>query len=424
MKPCLSVTSSLLLSFLCTHADGIKLFTDTAPVKFYVYESPGWLKKCDKSRMKGTLLLPDVAMHYKLAKHPWRVQDPSEASFFFVPAYITLSNSAACGGAKAHEDNMKELVRMMDSSPWFNRSQGADHVISGFMWNIVPDTFGEFAPYAKRMIVGRFENNYRTAHFPNTFTIPYGPVSAKPYMLPRTPLSARSHSFFFMGSDDVRPAYRTRAAAFKQLKDFPDIALVDAVDFTWAANANKGWDDNQYLTACKDDGPWNGCKADRDWKLYGKLGQDSKCFLIIHGTTPSTSRLYDAFAFGAIPIIISKDFDVAAKVWPLDMPWQKFSVTVDQSDFEQNASEVLTRALPVALNKYEEVMQYRQAFTWTARGDCLASALASHVGRTFLNRTRLVPASRRDECGPHITKEADPDPELADLAFIFEDTFQ
>jgi len=85
-------------------------------IPFYVYPAPDYTKHCKSSTMELQYFVPEVALERAVVKHPWRVENPADASLFFVPAYKTHSSKQLCGN---HSKNMESLAAMLRSSPWF-----------------------------------------------------------------------------------------------------------------------------------------------------------------------------------------------------------------------------------------------------------------------------------------------------------------
>mmetsp|Transcript_25889 Transcript_25889/g.72218 ORF Transcript_25889/g.72218 Transcript_25889/m.72218 type:complete len:461 (-) Transcript_25889:49-1431(-) len=381
-------------------------------VAFYVYEGPGteWLRDCDADEILGSSLLPDVAMHHQMEKHPWRTWDPEAASLFFVPAYVSASVKGHCGD---HLENMASTARMLNESPYYKKHDGADHIISSFAWYAKPTALGNLEPHTKQMIVAHFEaldkpegGSFSGYFSRGSVTVPYGPFAVEASDIERanaTDFDAREHDLFFMGQADCRPAYMDRRMAIQQLRAaFGDAVLIqtpgevkhedsDACDQLPTELAAD-------IPSCGADGPWSGCAVTRkDHDLYLELGGSSKFALVLPGDTPSTSRLYDAIQFGSIPIVVSHEgvfdgerglFEAVAMPFPDDVPWSDFAIFIDEAAFREDPVGQMRAAVKRAKDpaRREALARARPALDWTAGGQCVATAVLKHVARRFLGR--------------------------------------
>lgn len=102
-------------------------------LKVFVYELPsrfnsGWLSN---KRCSSHLFAAEVAIHQALLKSSYRTLKPEEAHFFFVPIYATCNFSTVNGfPAIGHARPLfaAAVSHIASSYPFWNRSNGADHV--------------------------------------------------------------------------------------------------------------------------------------------------------------------------------------------------------------------------------------------------------------------------------------------------------
>lgn len=381
-----------------------------APFLFYIYAGPGvdWVNDCEIDKLPHYFQdwYPDVAVHQKLAQHPWRTHDPDRASLFFVPAYTSWSLIGGCGD---HLENMEATAKLLRKSEYFQKSGGSDHMLSAFLFSLNPASLGDMSDLISKMLVANMESDrgaLDTANsgFSKSFAIPYGPVSViRPDLLGDTtpPRDSRSHSLFFMGNADNRPRYRERRIAIRALGDaFPDAVLVDTEEGFRPALAAEG-DPRELQTRLPEcgEGQYMGCRAEMAAGIYMGLGADSKYTLMIHGDSPSSSRLYDAFQFGSVPIIISQGFRVHATPYPDDVAWKNVTVFVNQDTFVSDPVTAMVKATRKADKLLEEdLLRARLALDWTMSGHCQATSLLSHVGRKFLHVADIPPAWTSPSC--------------------------
>eukprot|EP00192_Tetraselmis_astigmatica_P003019 CAMPEP_0117666994 /NCGR_PEP_ID=MMETSP0804-20121206/10699_1 /TAXON_ID=1074897 /ORGANISM="Tetraselmis astigmatica, Strain CCMP880" /LENGTH=585 /DNA_ID=CAMNT_0005474629 /DNA_START=272 /DNA_END=2029 /DNA_ORIENTATION=- len=112
--------------------------------KFYLYEFESVRKLCksggelrlnildgvagenfERRQMMG----PELFLHQQLTNHPWRTHDPDEASLFVVPSVLALGTTGKLCSVRM-EDLVQELERELLASPYYQRSQGRDHLLA------------------------------------------------------------------------------------------------------------------------------------------------------------------------------------------------------------------------------------------------------------------------------------------------------
>jgi len=358
-------------------------------VPFYMYQLPEWSRHCHHAdRQHNQNVYPDISLYDVMSNHPWRVQTPSEAKLFVVPAYLSLSAYGWCGD---HSANLHSLYDSLQSSEFFKASNGSDHVISAFAWRLDPDhvtaAYGPLAPLLQRMIVAHYESK----DYERAFPVPYGPVDVG-LGLSSLARDQRSHSVFFMGQADWSLRYRTRRIAISQVSRFwPDSKMIQALEPT------EGW--KIAFPECRGN-KTTGCWMNPSYDDYVAFGRQSKYGLVIQGDTPSTSRLYDLLQFEQTPVIISKGFQDQAMPFPDELPWSDFAIFVDPDAFEAEPQRLMEDAIQQASNKtkLELWKKVRPALDWSIRSVCIGTAVLSHVARRFLDGGSLSRAWDTPHC--------------------------
>ena len=89
---------------------------------------------------------------------------------------------------------------------------------------------------------------------------------------------------------------------------------------------------------------------------YTNLMMDTKFALVIHGDTPSTSRLYDAISSGALPIIISANLYEQGLPFLKKVPWFDFCFFISQFEATE---EIIRQILDIIENVDESVLKYK-----------------------------------------------------------------
>lgn len=146
--------------------------------KFYVYplEIPrrcNLHKKNLNSEMFTKMLahsqwLDETFFYHQMLDHPWRTHDPSEAFLFYVPILSTLSANWKCG---SWEGNMMHVQEALQNSTWYQRHQGADHLMFSTTWKMRKYMANNpsFAHLVRNFIVGR--QLYWVSEFPDQCSI-------------------------------------------------------------------------------------------------------------------------------------------------------------------------------------------------------------------------------------------------------------
>ena len=109
---------------------------------------------------------------------------------------------------------------------------------------------------------------------------------------------------------------------------------------------------------------------------YRKYLVQSKFALIIHGDTPTTSRLYDAIANMQIPVFLSPTIYVEGLPFLDKVPWYDFSVFIDP--YVSSMEEVAMRLSQLAdeefyprdllEHKFERLKKHQKDLLWMMEG--------------------------------------------------------
>lgn len=385
--------------------------TKHTSLRVYVYQGPEWVKKCNWSTHANSL--PEIAMHSALERHHWRTMNAKDADLFFVPAYLSLSSLGRCGD---HATNLDSLASYLKDSHYFPRNKGADHLIAAFQFDlIVGHSYFSLAtvlknPSLTNMIVARFENNGR---FDAELSIPYGVQRPDLDEAAIPSFDARSRSLFIMGQADCRFAYRERRVALTKLPSaFPDSAIIQTGG-PQNCSENLQFNTSTYppelmippLPKCSSL-PANartGCQYSGSTdEEYIDYGIDSKYFLMIHGDSPSSSRLYDAIHLGAIPFIIADNFTQQAMPFPDELPWQQFAVFITQQAFFEDPVTEMQKAMNLVKNNQsmflERLAEVKLALDWSVGGDCMGTVLLTHIARHHFGQKHLPPGGSSPDC--------------------------
>ncbi|RZC90995.1 hypothetical protein C5167_028832 [Papaver somniferum] len=107
--------------------------SEILPLKVYIYDLPSkyntdWLTN---RRCSNHLFASEVAIHKALLNSDVRTLNPFEADFFFVPVYVSCNFNTSNGFPSLGHARplIKSAIQFVsESAPFWNRSQGEDHV--------------------------------------------------------------------------------------------------------------------------------------------------------------------------------------------------------------------------------------------------------------------------------------------------------
>ncbi|CAL1366919.1 unnamed protein product [Linum trigynum] len=288
-------------------------------LKIFVYDLPpkynsDWLAN---ERCGNHLFASEVAIHRAIASDDdVRTYDPYEADLFFVPVYVACNFSAVNGfPAIGHARTLiSSAIQLISSSyPFWNRSQGADHVFVashdfGSCFHTLEDRAIEdgVPEFMKQSIVLQtFGVKYRhpCQEVENIVIPPYvSPVSIS-RTLEKAPVTGRRDIWaFFRGKMEVNPK-----------------------------NVSGRFYSKKVRTAI-----WRKFSGDRRFYLQrqrfagyqSEIARSTFCLCPL-GWAPWSPRLVESVALGCVPVIIA---DGIRLPFPEAVPWPEISLTVAESD--------------------------------------------------------------------------------------------
>ena len=106
---------------------------------------------------------------------------------------------------------------------------------------------------------------------------------------------------------------------------------------------------------CLDRGRCYSCYMGKEMQSnYTNFNLDSKFTLVIHGDTPSTSRLYDAISSGSIPIVISSDIYFQGLPFLTKVPYHLFSFFLNH---DRSGETIVNQILDIVMSTPEHVLK-------------------------------------------------------------------
>ncbi|XP_020587645.1 LOW QUALITY PROTEIN: probable glucuronoxylan glucuronosyltransferase F8H [Phalaenopsis equestris] len=285
-------------------------------LKIYVYDLPpefnrAWLTN---PRCSSHLFAAEVAFHEALLHSSVRAINPFEADYFFVPVYVSCNFSTINGFPSLHHARplLSSAVNLisMNFLPFWNRSNGADHIfvashdygacfhamedvaiadgIPEFLKNsILLQTFGMITPHAcqeaEHVVIPPF-------------------ISPKTGRWPSPETTNRDIFVFFRGKMEVHP--KNISGRFYSRKLRTEI---------WNRyNGNRRF----YLRRHRYDG------------YQSEIARSVFCLCPL-GWAPWSPRIVESVALGCVPVIIA---DGIRLPFPEVVRWPEISVTVAERD--------------------------------------------------------------------------------------------
>lgn len=288
-------------------------------LKVYIYELPSkyntdWLAN---KRCINHLFAAEVAIHKTLSNNlDIRTFDPYEADFFFVPVYVACNFSTVNGfPAIGHARSLlASAVQLISSNyPFWNRSQGSDHVFVAShdygacfhaMENrAVEDGIPEFLK--KSIILQTFgvKHEHPCQAVENIVIPPYVSPGSVRSTLQKTPLTGRRDIWvFFRGKMEVHPKnvsgrYYSKKVRTEILRKF-------------------GGDRRFYL------------QRHRFAGYQSEIVRSVFCLCPL-GWAPWSPRLVESVALGCVPVIIADGIRLPFRT---AVPWPDISLTVAEKD--------------------------------------------------------------------------------------------
>ncbi|KAK9834813.1 hypothetical protein WJX81_000717 [Elliptochloris bilobata] len=344
----------------------------------------------------------------QIARSPERVteEDIALAKVFVVPTLLIFGfdhgdevrwrpTDDTCSG-KRFKEMQTATANALLASPYFQRSGGADHLLvadSYKLWDMErnSDFSLEFLKAIENMTVGHFETAEQLAWqraWRCTITVPY--VHKPPLQLRRSTLSVTATRFrdlaprdfgvFFMGKVGPDPGYATRRRIATMLGELRDLPMTYV---STSAPRALGFEAECDLRACLEAARCVGCSwnASAPGRLYEHRLQRSEFSLVIRGDTPSSARLYDALAYGVIPIIVSNDLWAIGLPFPGRVPWQDLVFMLPEAFTAADLRIIAVAPRDMKDRKRKAIRAHLQDVSWTAPGSRVADNVVSEAAR-------------------------------------------
>ncbi|KAK8936395.1 putative glucuronosyltransferase [Platanthera zijinensis] len=285
-------------------------------LKIYVYDLPpefnrAWLSN---SRCASHLFAAEVALHEALLGSSALSVDPRDADFFFVPVYVSCDFSASNGFPVLRHARplLSSAVDLISKShPYWNRSDGADHIfVASHDFGACFHAMGNVA--AAYGIAEAVKNSILLQTFgvvephacqeaDHVLIPPYIPPEHGGRFLPPE-ASKRDIFVFFRGKMEVHP--KNISGSFYSRKVRTEI---------W--NRYRG-NRRFYLRRHRFDG------------YRSEMARSLFCLCPL-GWAPWSPRLVESVALGCVPVIIA---DGIRLPFPEAVPWPEISLTVAERD--------------------------------------------------------------------------------------------
>lgn len=347
-------------------------------LKIYVYELPSIFNRDQVTR--NTLHPPKIwdpncttnfysaeySLHQFLLKSEYRTLEPSEADFFYVPAYSCcfLINHQPNNLTKTGIFHHKLLNYIKTTYPYFNRSEGRDHVWA-FTQGFGPRLFGDFQKIKSGIFLvhnGQYTLDDFTPH--KDMTIPpdltgYGFPSI--YEIPESERPQKEWLAHFGGT--VLPLNLTdeRGSHYsKGVRQYIKEHFSHDKDFRITGTRVK--------TYIKDMMSSTFCLCPEGW----------------HAWNP---RPYQAVQLGCIPVLLSDEIELAFEDV---IDYSKFMIRVRPSDVQQLKSILLSMSPSEIANMQNEMERVWRLFSYGPKG------LAPHMVLKMLARRKPSHHIRRE----------------------------
>ncbi|KAJ8751598.1 hypothetical protein K2173_016847 [Erythroxylum novogranatense] len=309
-------TNSTFLQQPWTKQDSLK------DLKIYVYDLPSkyntnWLAN---ERCSTHLFASEVAIHRALSNSDGvRTFDPYEADFFFVPVYVSCNFSTVNGfPAIGHARSLlSSAVHLISSTyPFWNRSQGCDHVFvashdygacfHAMEERAVEDGIPDFLKNSIILQTFGVKHHHPCQDVENVVIPPYVPPESVRKTLQKAPLIGHRDIFvFFRGKMEVHPKNISGRFYSKKVRTV-----------IWKKfNGDRRF----YL------------QRHRFGGYQSEIVRSVFCLCPL-GWAPWSPRLVESVALGCVPVIIADDIRLP---FPTAIPWPEISLTVAEKDVQK-----------------------------------------------------------------------------------------
>ncbi|KAG6413233.1 hypothetical protein SASPL_125941 [Salvia splendens] len=303
-------------------------------LKVFVYKLPSKYNKKmveKEERCLHHMFAAEIYMHRFLLSSPVRTLNPQEADWFYVPVYTTcdLTRDGLPLPFKSPRVMRSAIQLISTTSPYWNRTQGADHFF------IVPHDFGACFHYQEDIAVERgilplleratlvqtFGQRNHVCQREGSITIPpYAPPQKmQTHVIP--PITPRAIFVYFRGlfydvGNDPQGGYYARGARASVWENFKNNPLFDIS----TEHTPTYYEDMQRAIFC----------------------------LCPLGWAPWSPRLVEAVVFGCIPVIIA---DHIVLPFADAIPWEDIGVFVHERDVPKLDTILTSIPIDVILRK-------------------------------------------------------------------------
>ena len=286
-------------------------------------------------------LPPNVAEHIvdlhllmQLRAHPQRTDVADEADFHFIGATTEISylttivnrslfpNSPTCGGVEGHLARMERVAAALAALPHFQRRNGSDFVLINSHFAPMRDVLGTplyalLRPSAVLATVDRAFGKYKNGinntewtgawnHWTRSIVIPYRATGASDALVDsltsQRPLASDRYRVFFAGNFE-----RTHDGAQRNVM----LRMVDALPPDEVSVTHARFDLLADLPSNGSLAPAGGRPAAPSYLPYERMVRATAeallnstfCF-VPAGDSATSRRLFDALAFGCVPIVL------------------------------------------------------------------------------------------------------------------------
>ena len=391
-------------------------------IPFYVYTNHSQYLTCLPAAKKAFAQWSDyfhgddVIWNKLILEHPWRVLDPEQAKIFIVPALINFRadrRKVRCGSNPSLDQHslMDSMAKYIISTEHYQKNNGIDHLIVSSHFKIRNNPkwklfSSDFSKMLKNMTFGNFEikdnANYNFGRYRKWFAqwrcsivvpyVDYSKMTSQYTSIENQEIiekeqmtfeswKNRHYSFLFMGGLDGRRSYFTRRNLNWKCKEgffssaingrtkqpFNHNYIYAASSWKKASVSGGNCNETQCLTRC------HNCILTQNLKKnYTNFLMDSKFALVVHGDTPSTSRLYDAISSGSLPIIISSDLYEQALPFISNVPWFDFAFFISQGEDTVEIAEQIRNIITftpeyLLRHKFEMMRAHVRDVSWKHR---------------------------------------------------------
>lgn len=348
----------------------------------------------------------DLWFAHHVAKHPWRVYEPSKAKLFVVPVLLSfISRQSRCGILKTKQlvTNIHGEIMQM---PYYRRHNGSDHIFLGTDYKIAQrrslKTLFPGAIWALQV-----HNWWRRLGGSCSFAIPMNSMVVGPDKLwsnsrnqSTEEWNARSHPLYFQGQIDSRPNYRARVLVGKALDVLQEQRPELLNGSIFAATPYEHDDIDKYgvrgLKVCncpQKHGfvtpvasnnmtclwcihPLPPFEKRRSISLKERLAFNpyasdlpaSKFAVHIKGDLPGSNRIYDIIKAGAIPIMVGDQIKTTLP-FPDIVPWENMTFQIRESKVSPQTFKAILESSQAELDlKRAAIKKFAPDILWDIHG--------------------------------------------------------